>query len=106
MTKEKLLAVLDMSEEKYNFQDDVLEQYNEFYKENGYPPNELHIGSRWLDEFDKIADERLANQKPDIYGITKHWWYMGMRCFREIWSHHVCWTIETAALIAQAEEKK
>lgn len=79
------------------FKDEVLRLADEFYFEHSKWPNELHVGSLWLDAFDKIADRheiKLFSRK-DPQETTKHWWYMGMRCFREHWTHSVEWREET-----------
>ena len=79
------------------FKGEVLRLADEFYKEHGKWPNELHIGSLWLDAFDEIYNsyEKNSVKHDGPNKIVKHWWYMEMRCFREHWTHSVEWTEES-----------
>jgi len=85
------------------FRDVVLGEANEFYLETGKWPNELYIGSNWSDAFEQCVDGAKS------YGLcigspmnrVKHWWFMGMRCFAEFWTHGVDWTKETEELKLQ-----
>ena len=82
------------------FKSEVLSLANEFYFEYGKWPNELRVGSLWLDAFDEIYNkcERNSFIQKDPQKTIKHWWFMGMRCFREIFTHCVEWTEETEKL--------
>jgi len=79
------------------FNEEVLRLADEFYSDFGKWPNELHIGSLWQAAFQKIYNEYERNSftRKDPNKTTKHFWYMGMRCFNEHWTHLVEWTKET-----------
>jgi len=83
---------------KEEFVNEILKQRNEYYAQFHKWPNELRIGSQWQDVFQEIAYDWELTQTPDIHGKVKHWWFMGMRCFNEIFSHGVDWSRETAKL--------
>ena len=80
---------------KTSLKNQILKMYNEFITENGKPPNILRIPRRHSKEFEKIVEKFQYNLRPDIFGETKHRWYMGMRVFSEIWSFGVEWSVET-----------
>lgn len=75
--------------------EEILEDYNDFFAREGKAPNELHIPQRYSDEFDNIIQRCDSYYKPDPLGKVKHWWFMGMRCFNEIFSFGVGWSEET-----------
>jgi hypothetical protein len=85
-------------------QDEIMEDYNDFYIREGKAPNELHIPWRYSDEFDEIIMQSNTYWKPDPYGKIKHWWFMGMRVFNEIFSFGVGWSEETKRLIIEKEK--
>lgn len=81
-----------------NLQDEILKDYNDFMVREGKTPNELHIPTRYSDEFDEIVQKSNTYWKPDPFGTVKHWWFMGMRTFNEIFSFGCGWSEKTDKL--------
>jgi len=75
--------------------DEILEDYNDFFIREGKAPNELHIPQRYSDEFDEIIRRSESYWKSDPFGKVKYSWFMGMRCFNEIFTFGVSWSEET-----------
>ena len=67
---------------------------------HGRQPNELHISETWQTNYHNTIKSLLihANKTPDIYGKNKHFWFMDMRVFYEIFSDYVTWSEETSLL--------
>ena len=84
----------------YAFIGEVLELANKFFNENGKWPNELRLGERWQDAYEKIVENYSYSGffPSSPYESRKHWWFMGMRVFYEIWTHGVDWSEETELL--------
>lgn len=78
--------------------DEILQDYNEFYIRERKLPNELHIPERRGEEFRAYIQNSSVYWKSDLLGEIKHWWYMGMRVFGEIYSFGVGWSQETEDL--------
>jgi len=72
--------------------DEILEDYNDFIQREGKVPNELHIPTSKSDEYEKLVSPFL---KPDPFGKIKHYWFMGMRVFNEMFSFGCGWSKET-----------
>jgi hypothetical protein len=82
----------------------VLREANEFYREHGKWPNELHVGSKWAKGYDACVDKALACGLGfgTPHNVIKHYWFMGMRVFREHWTHCVEWTKATDMIRREA----
>lgn len=97
MKAETTQAIIERAE-MLTLQDEILEDYNDFIVREGKAPNELHIPQRYSDEFEEIVQRSESYWKPDPLGKVKHWWYMGMRTFNEIFSFGCSWSEETNEL--------
>lgn len=81
-----------------DIRDKIMEYYYDFYAGEGKAPNILRIPEDRWDEFERVIQKSPIYRKADPLGKVKHWWYMGMRVFAEIWSFGVEWSKETAEI--------